>query len=164
MIFDVQNQFAHKTVLPTAVATAVVGDVIDLWAGASASPNASLPQGVNGPIGGPGTALTGRLNEIEVYVQVTTAINSGGTATLQFKLVVADNAALTTNPVVLAETPVTTVTDATIFPAGTVLKLTGDIGNVGNKQYLGITETVGTAVLTAGAVSAGIVTDFQTLH
>lgn len=163
MIFDKQNIFADKLALTTATGTNIIGDVIDLWAGATSQPNSALPQGINGPIGGPGAALVGRLDEVEVYLQVTTAVNSGGTATLQFQLVASAAAALT-SPVVLGETPAYTITDATVLPQGTVVKITGDIGAVGGMQYLGLRQIVATAVLTAGAVTVGIVRDAQTLH
>jgi hypothetical protein len=167
MIFDKQAQFSAGKLAAEFVRTAgtvVVGDVIDLWNGNSASPNAALPQGVNGPIGGPGAALTGRLDEIEVYVQCTETFTSGGAATVQLKLIAADDAALTTNPVIMAETPPTVAYTDAAFIQGAVSKLSGDIGNLGNKRYLGLQIIIATATLTAGMIASGIVADFQTLH
>jgi hypothetical protein len=168
MIFDKQNQFSAGKLaaeFTRTAGTSILGDVIDLWAGAAANPNVALPQGVNGPIGGPGAALVGRLSEIDVYVQCTEAFVSAGTGTVVFTLVAKADATLTSGATILAITQsVTADASGANLPAGTIIKLTGDIGKIGNLQYLGILVTVGTATMTAGMVAAGIVSDFQTLH
>jgi len=168
MIFDKQNQFSAGKLaaeFTRTAGTSILGDVIDLWGG-NAAQGSPLPQGVNGPIGGPGVALIGRLDEIEVYVQCTEAFVSGGTGTVIFQLVgKAADATLTAGATILSATQSVTADAAGAnLPAGTILKLTGDIGKIDGLRYLGILVIVGTATMTAGMVAAGIVRDGQSLY
>jgi hypothetical protein len=155
------------TTIPTAIGTAVVGDVIDLFQGNAAKPNVAGPVGPNGEIGGPLNLIPdaggpGSGAEVQVYAQINAAVTSGGTAVVGFELRAADSADLvTTNPIVLRKTA--TATGATPFAAGTLLReLMGPIPPAfANRRYLGIVAVTATAVLTGGTLSAFLSRDMQ---
>lgn len=79
-------------------------------------------------------------------------------ASLEFELVEADNAALTTNPVVLRTTDPIAIT---ALPVGTLIDLTVPINKV-TKRYIGLRALLTGADLTAGEVQGGVVLDHQT--
>lgn len=85
--------------------------------------------------------------EVSVIFQVKNTLTSGGAATVQFQLVQADDAALTTNVQVLNQTdafPYTILTAGTWVPLGWP-KLPSSYAP---KRYAGIRVVIGTAILT----------------
>lgn len=103
-----------------------------------------------------GAALARNLgpgNELPLFIQVTQDFAT--LTSLTIDVVTADNAALTTNPVVLATTgaiPVATLKagykpNPRIFPDGTV------------KEYLGLKYTVTGTTATTGKVTAALATE-----
>ena len=94
----------------------------------------------------------GRGNHIEAWAQVTEAFDSSGDAvTCQCALVMADNAALSSNLTVLSETPA--IAQAVLLP-GYQFRL-GSVPPGISKVYLGYRFTTAVADATAGKVFAG---------
>lgn len=106
---------------------------------------------VNGgaPIIDPGRSI------VQLVAQVVTAFTSGGSATVQAQLVMADDAALSSNLVVLESTAVIAV--ATLV-AGYRFRF-GSLPPGVTKRYVGLQYVIGTATTTAGNVTAGLVMD-----
>jgi hypothetical protein len=84
-------------------------------------------------------------------IQVTEDFDSNGAATVQFQAVEADNAALTSNLTVLAETAA--IGYATLV-AGYQPRL--NFFPRGSKQYKGVRYVIAAAATTAGSVSASL--------
>jgi len=101
----------------------------------------------------------GRGQRLRFYVQVDQAFTAAGAATLNVSLVQADNAALTTNPEVLYTTGAKAL--ATLVPDGKKFFVDIDIPKQ-SKNFLGVTYTVATGPMTAGQITAGLVTDTPT--
>lgn len=89
---------------------------------------------------------------------VTAATDAGSDATLAVTLETADNAALSTNPVVHYTTG--TLAFAAFSPAGTAL-IAIPLPSADYKQYMGIRYTVASGPLTAGAFDAYLTRDPQ---
>jgi hypothetical protein len=141
MILDKQNMFSEAQAV-TALGNTLSTNTIDL--------------GVAGtPVVGGLITDVGRGGNVEVVAQVVTAFTSGGAATLQVQLVMADDAALTSNLTVLDETAAIALAS---LVAGYQFRM-GTIPGGVTKRYLGIRYIVGTAVMTAGAVTAGLAKD-----
>lgn len=107
--------------------------------------------------GGSPLADPGR-SPVPLLVQVTTAVTSGGSATVQVQLVMADDAALTSNLVVLESTDAIAVAS---LVAGYKFRF-GTLPPGITKRYLGVQYIIGTATTTAGKVTAGLVVDVST--
>jgi hypothetical protein len=129
MLIDKLNTFGLPVALNTGAAgTYVIGDQINLG-----------PSPVNQGVG------------IPYYWYIATAVaatSADSTATATFQLVGADNAALTTNPVVLMQTPAFIVT---AMPANRFL-FTAAIPFAQYKQFLGIRQVTGVQAITAGSI------------
>lgn len=163
MIFDAQARFGKATSFATAVAANVVfGDVIDLWEGRTAAYDA-LPVGFNGEVGGPMVPDAGKGLPISVYAQVTTAIAGNATSTFSLWLVASAATGLTTPDILWAWEKNGQNVNTTPVPAGTVFTI-DNIPVGATKRYLGFLYTVGTATLTGGAMTAGIVAQRATSH
>lgn len=93
------------------------------------------------------------LEHMELLVQLLGTVTSGGAATLQFQLIEADDAALTTGIVVLAETAVLAL--ATLV-AGYRPRLRLPLMGL-QKRYFGLRYVIGTATTTGGSVHASLV-------
>jgi hypothetical protein len=143
MLMDKQNTMSDDQDLAIAAGSVLSDNSIDL--GASATD--TLGNTVISDIGRGGADL---------LVQVTETF-VGATATLKAELVMADNAALTTNLVVLQVSDVIPVATLT---AGYQYRLRIPVGI--SKRYLGLRYTVATATMTAGKVTASIITTRQT--
>lgn len=91
----------------------------------------------------------GRGGNLSVFITVDEAF-VGATATVEFQMVMADNAALTSNLVVLQSTGAIAVATLT---AGYQPRL-GRVPAGVNKRYLGLRYLIGTATTTAGTCSA----------
>ena len=142
MILDKRNEFCDSVALNTGAAgTYVIGNQIDL--------------GVARDLGGD--------QSLYLVVLAAVGIAAGSAGTVAFQLVSADNEALTTNPVVHAQSN-TFVTGAgtgtTTLKAGTSL-LAIQLPQEGTeyKRYVGIRQVTGTAAVTAGAVDAFLTPD-----
>lgn len=144
MYIDTQNEFSDAQAVTS---TAISANVIDLFAGT-----------------GGGTALTGETfmdigQGQDIYLVVATqatATDSGSDATLTVTLESADNAALSTNPVVHFSTGA--MAFATYASAGTRL-VTLKLPSALYRRYLGIRYTVASGPLTGGAFDAFLTTD-----
>jgi len=91
---------------------------------------------------------------IDAYVEInTTALASGGAATLQVELIMADDAALSSNVVSLLQSAA--IAKASLV-AGYRFRL-GRVPNGATKRYLGFRYTIATNDFTAGALTAALV-------
>jgi hypothetical protein len=118
-------------------ATVVVGDVIDLERDA-------LDIGTGEPV--------------NILARILAGLVAAGAGTATFNLVTADNAALTTNPVILATTGAL-VTQASTPAAGVAAGVTlfdQTIPRRAIKRYLGITIVIATNNVSAGTIDAFI--------
>lgn len=147
MILDVENILSDDQDLAQTAGTYLSTYSIDLGAAGTAYPGGTVPKDI------------GKGRPVDVLVQVTEAFTSGGSATVQARLVMADNAALTTNKTVLQETSAIAV--ATLV-AGYQFRLGGSIPPGVSKRYLGVDYVIATATTTAGKVTAALVADKQT--
>jgi hypothetical protein len=134
---------------------------VALW---GAQQSAGVPVAIPGPVGN-STANNnlvpkdfGRGPEVELLAQIVTAATSGGAATLQLQVIMADAADLTTGQVILCETPAIAV--ATLV-AGYRFRVDLPPGGI-TKRYLGVRAVVATAVFTAGNITVALVADQQT--
>lgn len=100
----------------------------------------------------------GRGSTLKAIAQVTTAITSGGAATVKCEIVEADDEALTSNLVVLQASAAIAKAD---LVAGYQWKFDGIPPGVADR-YVGFRWTGGGADLTAGKVTAGFLFDKQT--
>jgi hypothetical protein len=153
MMLDAQNLLSDAQNLAQAAGTYLSTNAIDLWGQASIP---VVPQTI-GQAQGPVIKDIGRGLPPEILTQITTTFTSGGAATLQVQLVMADDAALSTNLVVLQETLALAL--ATLV-AGYQFRLAVPPGIT--KRYLGVRYIIGTAAMTAGNVTAGIAASLQT--
>lgn len=164
MLLDVQNLFLDNTAMTSwIVGNNVSVNAIDLW---GSQQSAGVPAAIPGPVGNatannnlvPKDFGRGNYNGVDFFAQINTTATSGGAATLQLQIIMADAADLTTGQVILAETQVLAL--ATLV-AGYRFRLSLPPGGV-TKRYLGVRAVVGTAVFTAGNITAGILWDQQT--
>lgn len=141
MILDYLTEFCAEEDVTTAIGTAQVGDSLDMSAGVPIQTVTRL--GEDGQ------------RQMHVHVTVTTAFASAGAATVRFGLM-----SDAQDPITPASATVHAL-GATIpianLTAGTQLFLTFPM--VEGERYYGITAEVGTAALTAGAITAGLVFD-----
>lgn len=146
MLLDKQNMFSDAQDLAQAAGSYLSTNTIDLGATGSTS------------IQGSPSSDIGRARNIDVLAQITETFTSGGAATLQVQLVSADNAALSSNLTVLAETPayaLAALTAGKQFP----LRFAPPV----SQRYIGVRYVIATATTTAGKCSAGLVMDKQTV-
>lgn len=149
MILDFQNLLSDNQNIAQAIGNYLSTNSIDLWGQASIPTIPSLGGAVIKDIG---RGLIPRL-----LVQLTQTVTSGGAGTLQVQLVQADDAALTTNLVVLQETIAIALAN---LVAGYQFRIEVPPGVT--KRFLGCRYVVGGATLTAGTVTAGFVDTLQT--
>lgn len=147
MLIDKQNLFDDaRALLLGAAATALSTNTIDLRATGTTAFGAAV------------IADFGRGTALELVVQVVTTFTSGGAATLEVELVMADDAALTTNLTVLQATG--DIALATLV-AGYQFRLSSVPHGI-TKRYLGLRyRNDSAAAFTAGAVSAFLAFDRQ---
>lgn len=147
MLMDKQNLFSDAQVLTTGATSSTLStNTIDLGAAGTI------------PLGGSPIYDIGRGEAVDLLVQVVTTITSGGAGTLRAEVIIADDAALTSNVVVLAKTD--DIALATLV-AGYQFRLPSVPFGV-TKRYLGMRyQNASAAALTGGAVTAGIIIDRQ---
>lgn len=141
MILDDRNEFLDATAVNTGGAgTYTLGDQIDL--------GASQRRDLGGD------------QALYLVMQVDTGL-AGSTGTIAFQLVSADDAALTTNPIVHLQTAAFSTTGSsatTTLAPGTVL-LTAQLPRDFYRRYVGIRQVTASAATSAGAISAFLVED-----
>jgi hypothetical protein len=142
MIIDKRNEFADAVSLNTGAAgTYTIGDQIDL---------------------GTAAANMGAEDELYLVINVDTGIAAGSAGSVTFQLVSAEDAALTTNPVVHYQTAAFTTGTGTgtgTLKAGTLLAAVKVPQGFDYKRYLGVRQVTGTAAITAGKVNAFLTPD-----
>lgn len=150
MQLDKSLLFSDAQNLAQAAGTYLSDKSVDLWSG-----NATMPTDVQG-----GTPLNdpGRSGQARILCQVTTAFTSAGAATVQAQLIMADDAALTSNVVVLESSD--TIAKATLV-AGYAFRF-GTLPPGITKRFLGMQYVIGTATTTAGNITSAIVVDRDT--
>ncbi len=126
MILDSLNEFSDAQVMSTA------------GTGATASTNL-IDLNAEGDAYG---------NELYLIIGITTAVTSGGAATVQFKLETDDNAAFSSAKELWASSA---IAKATLVAGYQVCAIRIPAGC---ERYLRVTYTVGTAALTAGVFDA----------
>ena len=145
MIIDTLTTFAYNTDVTLAVGgPTTFGDQIDLE-------GLGLEEGSTGEqrdIGIHGHALYYRVMVGDVALDA-----AADSALVTFTLVTADNAALTTNPVVIDTFAVTVNGAGTSHPIGTKLREVV-LPSFAYQRYIGLRETVATQNLSAGSISA----------
>lgn len=143
MILDERTEFADATALDTGAAgTYNIGDVVDTRGSAGVNPNATRDLGVSA--------------DLWLIVRAAADATSGGSATLQVRLVSDDSATpSTTTATVHAVSPAIAVAD---IKAGTTILAT-KLPSGSYERYLGIQQITGTAAFTAGAIDAFLTND-----
>lgn len=142
MLLDKQLMFSEAQAL-TSTGNTLSTNTIDL--GLTGSP----------AIGGTILYDIGRGSPVLIIAQVVTTFTSGGAGTLAVQFVQADNAALSTNLEVLQATDAIALATLT---AGYTFRLSAVPSGV-SKRYIGLRYVIGTAAMTAGAVTAGLALD-----
>lgn len=132
MILDKLNEFADATALSTTgTATLNIGNQIDLSV-------ASMDLGA--------------INDIYCVVEVDTAITSTGSATVDFRLVSGDAAAISTTGGATVHITTGAIAKATLAAKYKVFAISLPRGTY--KRYLGIQTVIGTSKLSAGKINA----------
>lgn len=151
MHLDIQAMFADQFDLSTlALATATTAPS-SIPLGLPGTP----PSAFQGPIGGPVIHDIGRGRRIPLFVQITSAVTSAGAATVQCDLVTADDGPLTVNKtVILSSAPIAKAA----LVAGYRFRM-GVVPKGITQAFMGVQFTVGTAVATAGKVTAALALD-----
>jgi hypothetical protein len=150
MMLDKQLLCSDAQTLVLSAGTYLSTNTIDLGAAGTVALSGAAPSFDVGR--GEDAAAVG------VLAQLTADVTSGGAATLQVNLVMADDAALTSNLTVLQSTPAIAL--ATL-KAGYQFRLSTLPPGV-TKRYLGFQYIIGTAAITAGAITAGLVANKST--
>jgi hypothetical protein len=148
MLMDAENLLSDSQNLAQAAGSYVSTNTIDT------GPTSSPAEGIQAR--GAPTRDFGRSRAGDLLVQVDQTFTSGGAATLLVDVIMSDNADLS-SPTVLNSTPAIAL--ATLV-AGYQFRVGLPVGIT--KRYLGLRYTIGTAAMTAGTVTAGIVLDRQT--
>lgn len=138
-LMDVQNLFSDKQSIASTVGTVVGTNVIDLGAPGTDVQGNTVPHDLGG-------------SAVEVEARVTTAVTSGGAATVQMQICTSDNADLS-SPTVLQQTDA--IGKATLVAGYRFM--VGRIPPNTLKRYLGVQYVIAGATTTAGNVTAGIV-------
>lgn len=143
MLLDLEALFSDDQAITTA-GTHLCTNPYDMGAAALDSMGNTVPKDI------------GRSRNVEILVQVSTTFTSGGAATLQVDIISDDDAALG-SPTVLQSSAAIPVAS---LVAGYQFRLALPAGI--SERYLGVQYTIGTAAMTAGALTAGLIADKQT--
>jgi hypothetical protein len=137
MIMDERLEFCDAQALNTGAAgTYLIGDVIDLG---------SIARDI------------GEGDNLELFINVSTAVTSAGSATVQFTLASDAQASIATDGTATVHWQSAAIPKATLVAGYNVVRIVVPMNNPAYERYLGILQTTGTAALTAGAVDAGLV-------
>jgi len=138
MILDERLEMLDATALNTGAAgTYLVGDVID-----TSIVNKDLGHG----------------EDLWAVIRITTAVTSGGAATVQFQLASDAQAAIATDGSATIHAQTAAIPKATLIAGYTALAIRLPAGTY--ERYLGILQITGTAALTAGAADAYLTKDY----
>lgn len=141
MILDERTEFCDAVALNTgAPGTFTLGNQIDMTA----------------------TSNIGTQDGLYLVIQAATGITAGSAGTVTFQLVSADDAVLTTNPVVHFQTAALvtgTGTGTTTLRPGTVLAGVKLPQGFDYRRFLGVRQVTGAAAVTAGAIDAFLTPD-----
>jgi hypothetical protein len=144
MMLDKQACFSEAQNLAQAAGTYLGTNAYDQGAAALDSLGNTIPKDM------------GRSYFTELLVQVTETFTSGGAGTLQVNLITDDAEALG-SPTIIQSTPVLAL--ATLKAGYQFrLQLPGGLA----ERYLGVQYVIGTATMTAGKVTAGLLANKQT--
>lgn len=146
MMFDKHLMFSEAQDLSQAAGTYTSTNVVDL--GASGTTGAGATLAGNMGLGEP----------VFLSVHVVEAFASGGAATVDVRVIGADNEALTTNPTTLVSTGALAYGTLT---AGARPAAVNTMLPPSAKRYLGISYVIAGATTTAGTITAGLVTQRQ---
>lgn len=152
MLLDAQSLFSNDQDLAKAAAAYLSDKSIDVGAAGT------IPAGFQARGTAPRDVGKGKAKN--VLVQVTETFTSGGAGTLKVELVTADDEALTSNLAVHAVSDVIAL--ATLAAGYQFLVPYALPPGIGADRYVGLRYTIGTATMTAGKVTAGLVFDRQT--
>lgn len=144
MMLDKQTTFSDQQDLAQAAGTYLSTNAYDQGAAALDT------------LGNTITKDKGRIRELELLVQVTETFTSGGAGTLQVNLITDDAEALG-SPTIIQSSPAIAL--ATL-KAGYQFRLALPAGLA--ERYIGCQYVVGTATMTAGKVTAGLINAKQT--
>jgi len=137
MIMDERLEFADATALDTSgTDTDLIGDVIDL---------------------GSTTSDVGNGQPIYLVIQVDTAVTSGGSATVDFKLLSDAAAAIAVDGTATQHFASGPIAKATLVAGYTVAVVALPIGTY--ERFLGVATTTAAAALTAGKINAFLTYD-----
>lgn len=145
MILDRELSFSTAQDLAQVAGTYLSEDVVDLRTAGT-------------PVVGSNIYDLGRGTPVQLVATVVETFTSLGAATLRAQLVNAANEALSSSAVVLMETDLLAL--ATLVQGYQLRFSTLPVGLSG--RYLGFKYTIGTATMTAGAISAFLALDRQT--
>lgn len=138
MILDERTEFADATALDTSgTGLALLGDVIDLGAARD----------------------IGNGTPVYLVIQVTTAVTSAGSATVDFQLASDAAAAIATDGSASVHATTGDIGKASLVAGFTRVIPVPLEGSTPYERYVGILTNVGTAALTAGAVNAFFTSD-----
>ncbi len=136
-----------------------------VWTGQSIAAAAGTIVSTNvidkAPLTGNQVADWGAGEEIDISISILTAVTSGGSATVQFQLVEADDAAISSNVQVVNESAAYAYSELTTGKQ-VVLSYPRSTPRA-PKRYLAARYIIGTATTTAGTVIAALVKDVQDL-
>jgi len=136
MILDERNEFADATALGTSTGLSLLGDVLNLQDARD----------------------IGNGEPLYLVIQVTTAVTSGGAATVSFILASDAQAAIATDGSATEHLASADIPKATLTAGYTVVLPVPPEGDA-YEQYVGVLSNVGTGALTAGAVNAFLTHD-----
>ncbi|MDP1824910.1 MAG: hypothetical protein Q8L48_16760 [Archangium sp.] len=140
MMLDKANVFSDKQSIAAVASTVLCSKSVDLGSLTEVDSKGNL---VLNDIG---------RSLIDLFVQITTAVTSGGAATIDFQLIQADDEGLTTNVEVLQSTGALAIAGLTV---GKQIKLGLPPGFT--KRYMGLQYVIATATTTAGNVFAALI-------
>ena len=141
MLIDKSLQFADATAIGASTGRRLVGDVIDL--------------SVARDIGNLGNGMP-----LYLVIQITTAVASAGTTTVQFELASDAQAAIAVDGSA-TEHITTAAIDKAALVAGYTLVLPLPLEAPAYERYVGVIANVATTAVSAGAFSAFITPDAQ---
>lgn len=152
MILDKETLFSDAQSLAQTAATYLSTNAVDLLNGntyPATAPRISFPS--TDTLGNTLVSDIARARMVEVFIQITQTVTSGGAATITFNLIQSANANLSSATVLDTTGALALAT----MVAGYRPRITLVPGQV-TQQYLGIQFVVATATTTAGAFTAGL--------
>ena len=145
MYLDERSEFADDVTIPTPIARALLGDVIDLG-------GAALNPVVPGDVGQGKTPMY-------LVVQITTAVTSAGAATVAFELSSDAQAAIAVDGTATIHYSTAAIPKATLVVGYVAATVALPMQTPAYERYLGIIANVAAAALTAGKANAFLTLD-----